>query len=68
MSANGVSVSNLATLNAWPASSHCNASEARPTIPGAQARFYDTGHLTLETHGMEIGGRVFREFLDGNVE
>lgn len=36
-------------------------------IPGAQVRFYDTGHLALETHGVEIGG-VIRAFLDGNVK
>ncbi|QQB38172.1 alpha/beta hydrolase [Achromobacter deleyi] len=36
-------------------------------IPGADVRFYDTGHLALETHGVEIGG-VIREFLDRNVK
>ncbi|MFY2629241.1 alpha/beta fold hydrolase [Achromobacter dolens] len=35
-------------------------------IPGADVRFYDTGHLALETHGAEIGG-VIREFLDRNL-
>ncbi|MBN9637102.1 MAG: alpha/beta hydrolase [Achromobacter sp.] len=36
-------------------------------IPGADVRLYDTGHLALETHGVEIGG-VIREFLDRNVK
>lgn len=36
-------------------------------IPGAEVRFYDTGHLALETHGVEIGG-VIREFLDRKVK
>ncbi|WP_275300146.1 alpha/beta fold hydrolase [Achromobacter insuavis] len=36
-------------------------------IPGADVRFYDTGHLALETHGVEIGG-VIRAFLDRNVK
>lgn len=36
-------------------------------IPGADVRFYDTGHLALETHGVEIGG-VIRGFLDRNVK
>lgn len=36
-------------------------------IPSADIRFYDTGHLALETHGAEIGV-VIREFLDKNVQ
>ena len=36
-------------------------------IPGAEVRFYDTGHLALETHGVEIGG-VIRAFLDKHVK
>lgn len=36
-------------------------------IPGADVRFYDTGHLALETHGAEIGA-VIRAFLDENVK
>ncbi|CUK09121.1 Haloalkane dehalogenase [Achromobacter sp. 2789STDY5608615] len=36
-------------------------------IPDAEVRFYDTGHLALETHGVEIGG-VIREFLDRKVK
>jgi len=32
-------------------------------IPNADIRFYDTGHLALETHGQEIG-TVIRAFLD----
>jgi pimeloyl-ACP methyl ester carboxylesterase len=36
-------------------------------IPGADVRFYDTGHLALETHGTEIGA-VIRAFLDENVK
>ena len=36
-------------------------------IPGAEVRFYDTGHLALETHGVEIGG-VIRAFLDRKVK
>ena len=36
-------------------------------IPDAEVRFYDTGHLALETHGVEIG-RVIREFLDRKVK
>lgn len=36
-------------------------------IPGADVRFYDTGHLALETHGAEIGA-VIRRFLDKNVK
>lgn len=35
-------------------------------IPDAEVRFYDTGHLALETHGAEIGS-VIRAFLDKNV-
>jgi pimeloyl-ACP methyl ester carboxylesterase len=35
-------------------------------IPDADVRFYDTGHLALETHGSEINP-VIREFLDRNV-
>lgn len=35
-------------------------------IPGAEVRFYDTGHLALETHGEEIGG-VIRSFLDKHL-
>ena len=36
-------------------------------IPGADVRFYDTGHLALETHGVEIGAAI-RAFLDENVK
>ncbi|HGE8465235.1 alpha/beta hydrolase [Serratia nevei] len=36
-------------------------------IPNADVRFYDTGHLALETHGAEIGV-VIRDFLDKNVK
>lgn len=36
-------------------------------IPGADVRFYDTGHLALETHGAEIGA-VIRRFLDKNAK
>jgi len=36
-------------------------------IPGADVRFYDTGHLALETHGTEIGAAI-RAFLDENVK
>jgi len=36
-------------------------------IPGADVRFYDTGHLALETHGSEIGA-VIRAFLDQQVK
>ncbi|WP_353191807.1 alpha/beta hydrolase [Pandoraea pnomenusa] len=36
-------------------------------IPNADVRFYDTGHLALETHGEEIGA-VIRGFLDSNVK
>ncbi|CUJ12419.1 Haloalkane dehalogenase [Achromobacter xylosoxidans] len=36
-------------------------------IPSADVRFYDTGHLALETHGAEIGA-VIRRFLDKNVK
>jgi len=36
-------------------------------IPGADIRFYDTGHLALETHGAEIGA-VIRAFLDAHVK
>jgi len=36
-------------------------------IPNADVRFYDTGHLALETHGVEIGG-VIRAFLDEHVK
>ncbi|WP_373743090.1 alpha/beta fold hydrolase [Achromobacter insuavis] len=36
-------------------------------IRDAEVRFYDTGHLALETHGVEIGG-VIREFLDRKVK
>jgi pimeloyl-ACP methyl ester carboxylesterase len=31
-------------------------------IPGAEVRFFDTGHFALETHGEEIAGAI-REFL-----
>jgi len=30
--------------------------------PGAEVRFYDTGHFALETHHQEIAGAV-RDFL-----
>ncbi|MFY1865623.1 alpha/beta fold hydrolase [Achromobacter xylosoxidans] len=36
-------------------------------IPGADVRFYDTGHLALETHGAEMGA-VIRRFLDKNAK
>lgn len=36
-------------------------------IPSADVRFYDTGHLALETHGAEIGA-VIRRFLDKNAK
>ena len=36
-------------------------------IPGAEVRFYDTGHLALETHGEEIGG-VILSFLDKHLK
>lgn len=36
-------------------------------IPAADVRFYDTGHLALETHGVEIG-TVIRAFLDKHVK
>ncbi len=36
-------------------------------IPSANVRFYDTGHLALETHGAEIGA-VIRAFLDENAK
>lgn len=36
-------------------------------IPGAEVRFYDTGHLALETHGEEIGS-VIRSFLDKHLK
>ena len=36
-------------------------------IPSADVRFYDTGHLALETHGVEIGA-VIRAFLDEHVK
>lgn len=36
-------------------------------IPTADIRFYDTGHLALETHGAEIGA-VIRSFLDKSVK
>nr|WP_217644316.1 alpha/beta hydrolase [Paracidovorax konjaci] len=36
-------------------------------IPSADVRFYDTGHLALETHGEEIGP-VIRDFLDKHVK
>lgn len=36
-------------------------------IPSADVRFYDTGHLALETHGEEIG-RTIRAFLDKSVK
>lgn len=36
-------------------------------IPSADVRFYDTGHLALETHGAEIGA-VIRTFLDENMK
>ncbi len=32
-------------------------------IPGADVRFFDTGHFALETHGPEIAAAV-RDFLD----
>lgn len=36
-------------------------------IPTADVRFYDTGHLALETHGEEIG-TVIRAFLDEHLQ
>lgn len=36
-------------------------------IPSADVRFYDTGHLALETHGEEIGPLI-RAFLDKNLK
>ncbi len=36
-------------------------------IPGADIRFYDTGHFALETHGNEIIPAI-RAFLDENVK
>lgn len=36
-------------------------------IPNADVRFYDTGHLALETHGVQIGA-VIRQFLDQHVK
>ncbi len=36
-------------------------------IPTADIRFYDTGHLALETHGAEIGTAI-RAFLDKSVK
>jgi len=36
-------------------------------IPHADVRFYDTGHLALETHGAEIGATI-RDFLDQHVK
>lgn len=36
-------------------------------IPSADIRLYDTGHLALETHGVEIG-KVIRAFLDKNIQ
>ncbi|MCZ2496468.1 alpha/beta fold hydrolase [Xylophilus sp. Kf1] len=35
-------------------------------LPAADVRFYDTGHLALETHGTEIGA-VIRAFLDQHL-
>ncbi|WP_144630788.1 alpha/beta fold hydrolase [Bordetella genomosp. 13] len=35
-------------------------------IPGADVRFFDTGHFALETHHAEIGAAI-RAFLDANV-
>lgn len=35
-------------------------------IPNAEIHFYDTGHLALETHGVEIGA-VIRAFLGKHV-
>ena len=32
-------------------------------IPGAEIRFFDTGHFALETHGAEIAA-VIHDFLD----
>jgi pimeloyl-ACP methyl ester carboxylesterase len=32
-------------------------------IPGAEVRFFDTGHFALETHCAEIAA-VIRDFLD----
>lgn len=36
-------------------------------IPNADVRFYDTGHLALETHGNQIAP-VIRAFLDSHVK
>lgn len=36
-------------------------------IPGADIRFYDTGHFALETHAKEIIP-VIREFLDKSIQ
>lgn len=36
-------------------------------IPSAEVRFYDTGHLALETHGVEIGAAI-RAFLDRTMK
>ncbi|KQW49557.1 hydrolase [Pelomonas sp. Root662] len=36
-------------------------------IPSADVRFYDTGHLALETHGVEIGDAI-RQFLDKHLK
>lgn len=36
-------------------------------LPHADVRFYDTGHLALETHGDQIAP-VIRAFLDSNVK
>jgi pimeloyl-ACP methyl ester carboxylesterase len=32
-------------------------------IPGAEVRFFDTGHFALETHSAEIAAAI-RDFLD----
>jgi pimeloyl-ACP methyl ester carboxylesterase len=42
------------------------ASAWKRDLPGADIRFYDTGHFALETHGKEIIP-VIREFLDKNI-
>jgi pimeloyl-ACP methyl ester carboxylesterase len=42
------------------------ASAWKRDIPDADIRFYDTGHLALETHGVEIGAAI-RAFLDKHV-
>jgi hypothetical protein len=34
----------------------------RHDIPGAEVRFFDTGHFALETHAQEIAGAI-GEFL-----